>query len=132
MNYQNRFTNRAIKAIEYAQYEAQNLERDYIGTEHILLGLLHERAGIAARAMEAQGLDFQEVRKQVERLQVDDEEYTADNPYYTPAAKRVMEMTVQEAQELGHNYIGTEHMLLSLLHEQGGAAYQVLRSMDVD
>ncbi len=132
MNYQNRFTNRAIKAIEYAQYEAQNLERDYIGTEHILLGLLHERAGIAARAMEAQGLDFQEVRKQVERLQVNDEEDTADNPYYTPVAKRVMEMTVQEAQELGHNYIGTEHMLLSLLHEQDGAAYQVLRSMDVD
>ena len=132
MNYRNHFTNRAIKAIEFAQYAAQDLEQDYIGTEHILLGLLHEKEGVAAQAMESLGLTFEKVASQVKSIVAQEAEYPSDNPYYTPRAKRVMEGAVEEAQTLGHNYIGTEHILLSLLEETEGAAVEVFERMGVD
>lgn len=132
MNYRNHFTNRAIKAIEFAQYAAQDLEQDYIGTEHILLGLLHEQGGIAAQAMEAVGMTFEKVVGQIKSIVAQEAEYPSDNPYYTPRAKRVMEGAVEEAQQLGHDYIGTEHILLSLLEESEGAAIEVIERMGVD
>ena len=132
MNYRNHFTSRAIKAIEFAQYAARELEQDYIGTEHILLGLLHEEGSVAFAALQAAGLTFDAVMQRVEAMVAGDAEYPSDNPYYTPRAKRVMEGAVEEAQTLGHNYIGTEHLLLSLLEETEGAATELLIGMGVD
>ena len=132
MNYRNHFTSRAIKAIEFAQYAARELEQDYIGTEHILLGLLHEEGSVAFAALQAAGLSFDAVMQRVEAMVAGDAEYPSDNPYYTPRAKRVMEGAVEEAQTLGHNYIGTEHILLSLLEETEGAAAELLIGMGVD
>ena len=132
MSTRNRFTNRAIKAIEFAQYQAQEMEQDYIGTDHLLLGLLHERGGVAARALATKGLDFATVLHQVEGSGVNDVAYPVDNPYYTPIAKHVMEMTVSEAHALGHNYIGTEHILLSILKESECAAVKVLTALGMN
>ena len=132
MNYRNHFTSRAIKAIEFAQYAARELEQDYIGTEHILLGLLHEEGSVAFAALQAAGLTFDAVMQRVEAMVAGDAEYPSDNPYYTPRAKRVMEGSVEEAQTLGHNYIGTEHILLSLLEETEGAATELLIGMGVN
>ncbi|MBQ1336477.1 MAG: ATP-dependent Clp protease ATP-binding subunit ClpC, partial [Selenomonadaceae bacterium] len=132
MSTRNRFTNRAIKAIEFAQYQAQEMEQDYIGTDHLLLGLLHERGGVAARALATKGLDFATVLHQVEGSGVNDVAYPVDNPYYTPIAKHVMEMTVSEAHALGHNYIGTEHSLLSILKESECAAVKVLTALGMN
>ena len=132
MNYRNHFTSRAIKAIEFAQYAARELEQDYIGTEHILLGLLHEEGSVAFAALQAAGLTFDAVMQCVEAMVAGDAEYPSDNPYYTPRAKRVMEGAVEEAQTLGHNYIGTEHILLSLLEETEGAATELLIGMGVN
>ncbi|MBE6083929.1 MAG: ATP-dependent Clp protease ATP-binding subunit [Selenomonas ruminantium] len=132
MDYRNHFTNRAIKAIEFAQYAARDLAQDYIGTEHILLGLLHEREGLAAKAMGALGMSFEKVAAQIKRIASQEAEYPSDNPYYTPRAKRVMEGAFEEAQSLGHSYIGTEHILLSLLEETEGAAVEVLELMGVN
>ena len=132
MNYRNHFTSRAIKAIEFAQYAARELEQDYIGTEHILLGLLHEEGSVAFAALQAAGLTFDAVMQRVEAMVAGDAEYPSDNPYYTPRAKRVMEGAVEEAQTLGHNYIGTEHILLSLLEETEGAATELLIGMGVN
>ena len=132
MNYGNHFTSRAIKAIEFAQYAARELEQDYIGTEHFLLGLLHEEGSVAFAALQAAGLSFDAVMQRVEAMVAGDAEYPSDNPYYTPRAKRVMEGAVEEAQTLGHNYIGTEHILLSLLEETEGAAAELLIGMGVD
>lgn len=132
MNYRNHFTSRAIKAIEFAQYAARELEQDYIGTEHILLGLLHEEGSVAFAALQAAGLSFDAVMQRVEAMVAGDAEYPSDNPYYTPRAKRVMDGAVEEAQTLGHNYIGTEHILLSLLEETEGAAAELLIGMGVD
>ena len=132
MNYRNHFTSRAIKAIEFAQYAARELEQDYIGTEHILLGLLHEEGSVAFAALQAAGLTFDAVMQRVEAMVAGDAEYPSDNPYHTPRAKRVMDGAVEEAQTLGHNYIGTEHILLSLLEETEGAATELLIGMGVD
>jgi len=132
MDYRNHFTNRAIKAIEFAQYAARDLAQDYIGTEHILLGLLHERECLAAKAMGALGMSFEKAAAQIKRIASQEAEYPSDNPYYTPRAKRVMEGAFEEAQSLGHSYIGTEHILLSLLEETEGAAVEVLDLMGVD
>ena len=132
MNYRNHFTSRAIKAIEFAQYAARELEQDYIGTEHILLGLLHEEGSVAFAALQAAGLTFDAVMQRVEAMVAGDAEYPSDNPNYTPRAKRVMEGAVEEAQTLGHNYIGTEHILLSLLEETEGAATELLIGMGVN
>jgi len=127
-----KFTARAIKVLEYAQYEAQDLEQNFIGTEHLLLGLLHEQDGIAARALKALGLDLDMVRERVESVLGSDEDAPSENPYYTPRAKRVMELAVDEARSFGHNYIGTEHILLGLIRENEGAAARVLISLGAD
>ena len=129
---QGRFTNRAVHAIEFAQYEAQELQQDYIGTEHILLGLLHEQESIAAKALRAVGLEFAAVRQQVENVLEQEEQYPSDNPYYTPLAKHVMEMSMREAQRLGHKYVGTEHILLGLLSEESSAGARVIESRGVE
>ncbi|SHK77250.1 ATP-dependent Clp protease ATP-binding subunit ClpC [Selenomonas ruminantium] len=132
MEYRNHFTNTAIKAIEFAQYAARDLAQDYVGTEHILLGLLHEKEGLAAKAMGAMGMSFEKVMTQVQRIVSREAEYPSDNPYYTPRAKRVLEGAFEEAQGLGHSYIGTEHILLSLLEETEGAAMEVLELMGIN
>jgi ATP-dependent Clp protease ATP-binding subunit ClpC len=132
MNYNNHFTNRAVKAIEFAQMAAQHLQQDYIGTEHILLGLIHESGGVAAEALESVGLDFDKISACVRRLASHETDYPADNPYYTPRAKRVMEGAMEEAQQMGHDYVGTEHILLSLLEETEGDAIEVLETLGVD
>ena len=127
----NRFTARAIRVLEYAQYEAQDLEQNYVGTEHLLLGLLHESGGIAAKALRELGLDLELVRTRVESV-MGGAAYAADHPYYTPHAKRVMELAVDEARSFGHNYIGTEHILLGIIRENEGIAAQVLISLGAD
>lgn len=131
MNYRNQFTQKAVKAIAFAQYAARELEQDYIGTEHILLGLMHEEEGLAAQAMAAVGLTFEKIAGQIRSLVAREMEYPSDNPYYTPRAKRVMEGAAEEAQNLGHGYIGTEHILLSLLAETEGAAVEILDRLGI-
>lgn len=131
MNYRNHFTHRAIKALEFAQYAARELEQDYIGTEHILLGLMHEEEGIAAQAMRAAGLTFEKMAGQIRSIVSQDTEYPSDNPYYTPRAKRVMEGAAEEARTLGHSYVGTADILLSLLSETEGAAIEILERLGV-
>ena len=122
MNYRNHFTSRAINVVEFAQYVSRKLEQDYIGTEHILLGLLHEEGSVAFAALSAVGVTFDAVMQKVEAMVSSETDYPSDNPYYTPRAKRVMETAVEEAQSLSHNYIGTEHILLALIEETEGAA----------
>ena len=129
MDYRNCFTNQALNAIEYARDQAQEFDREHIGTEHILLGLLHERAGIAAKAMAKHGLDYANVRQRVEEEPRDDREIPGENPCYTPAAERVMKMSLKEAQELGKKQVDTEHILLSLLREQESAAHRVMDAL---
>ena len=128
----NRFTGRALKVLEFAQYEAQELEQNFIGTEHILLGLLHEGEGIAARALRSLGLDFGHVRTRVEDMLGGREVEERRASYYTDRAKRVMELAVEEARSFGHNYIGTEHILLGLIRENEGVAAHVLISLGAD
>ncbi|MFC2287358.1 MAG: Clp protease N-terminal domain-containing protein, partial [Selenomonas sp.] len=128
----NRFTGRALKVLEFAQYEAQELEQNFIGTEHILLGLLHEGEGIAARALRSLGLDFGHVRTRVEDMLGGREMEERHASYYTDRAKRVMELAVEEARSFGHNYIGTEHILLGLIRENEGVAAHVLISLGAD
>ena len=127
-----RLTARAIKVLKYAQYEAQDMERNYIGTEHLLLGLLHESDGLAAQALMALGIDLDMVHERVESVLGADDDSTSDKPYYTPRAKRVMELAVDEARRLGHNYLGTEHILLGLIRENDSAAARVLRSLGAE
>lgn len=121
-----RFTSRAVKVLKFAQYAAQEMEQNYIGTEHLLLGLVHEDEGVAARALAALGVDFDTVRERVESAIDLTAEEGSDNPYYTPGAKRVMELALEEAQGLGHEYIGTEHILLGLIRENDSAAARIL------
>ena len=123
MSNQTKFTNQATRAIEYAEYEARSLARDHIGTEHLLLGLLHERAGIAAQAMAAHGLDFRQVQGKVEELGA--EEQPENGVCYTIPAKRAMELTVKVSRTFGHDYIGTEHMLLGILNDREGSACRI-------
>jgi len=132
MNYQNHFTDRAVKAVEFAQNAASRLQQDYIGTAHILLGLIHESGSVAADVLEEAGLDFEKVAARVQHYASREADYPSDNPYYTPRAKRVMEGAMEEAQQMGHNYVGTEHILLSLLEETEGDAIDVLEDLGVD
>ncbi len=124
-----RFTSRAVKALKFAQYEAQDMEQNFIGTEHILLGLLHEDEGVAARALSALGVDLNTVRERAEGAIGAEADEGSDNPYYTPGAKRAMELALDEARSFGHSYIGTEHILLGLLREHDNAAARVLLAL---
>jgi ATP-dependent Clp protease ATP-binding subunit ClpC len=121
-----RFTDRARRVVVLAQEEARMLNHSYIGTEHILLGLIHEGEGIAANALESVGISLVAVRQQVEEIIGQGQSAPTGHIPFTPRAKKVLEMSLREALELGHNYIGTEHILLGILREGEGVAAQVL------
>jgi ATP-dependent Clp protease ATP-binding subunit ClpC len=122
-----RFTDRARRVVVLAQEEARMLNHNYIGTEHILLGLIHEGQGVAARALEALGISLEQVRKDVEELIGEGGSDSPSHIPFTPRAKKVLELALREALQLGHNYIGTEHILLGLVREGEGVGAQVLR-----
>src|ERR671917_373923 len=117
-----RFTERARQVVVLAQEEARILKDNYIGTEHILLGLLREEEGLAARVLESLDITVERVRAQVVRIVGSGEEVTSGQIPFTPRAKKVLELALREALSLGHNYIGTEHILLGLVRENEGVA----------
>ncbi len=121
-----RFTDRARRVVVLAQEEARILNHNYIGTEHILLGLIHEGEGVAAKALESLGISLEAVRQQVEEIIGQGQQAPSGHIPFTPRAKKVLELSLREALQLGHNYIGTEHILLGLIHEGEGVAAQVL------
>jgi ATP-dependent Clp protease ATP-binding subunit ClpA len=121
-----RFTDRARRVVVLAQEEARVLNHNYIGTEHILLGLLREGDGVAAKALESLGISLETVRQQVEGIIGQGQQAPSGHIPFTPRAKKVLELSLREALQLGHNYIGTEHILLGLIHEGHGVAAQVL------
>ena len=127
-----RFTERARQVIVLAQDEARGLAHNYIGTEHILLGLLREEEGIAARILRQLGIPEEEVRAQVARIVGQGDEVTSGQIPFTPRAKKILELSLREAQSLGHNYIGTEHILLGLVRENQGVATRILLDFDAD
>ena len=127
-----RFTDRARRVVVLAQDEARRLNQNYIGTEHLLLGLIHEGDGIAARALETMGISLEAVRAQVIEIIGEGEQPTTGHIPFTPRARKVLEFSMREALQLGHNYIGTEHILLGLLREGDGVAAQVLVKLGAD
>jgi ATP-dependent Clp protease ATP-binding subunit ClpC len=127
-----RFTDRARRVVVLAQEEARMLNHNYIGTEHILLGLIHEGEGVAAKALEALGISLEAVRSQVEEIIGQGQQAPAGHIPFTPRAKKVLELSLREALQLGHNYIGTEHILLGLIREGEGVAAQVLVKLGAD
>ena len=127
-----RFTERARQVVVLAQEEARTLKHNYIGTEHILLGLLREEEGLAARVLESLEITVERVRAQVVRIVGSGEEVTSGQIPFTPRAKKVLELALREALSLGHNYIGTEHILLGLIREGEGVAAQVLVKLGAD
>jgi ATP-dependent Clp protease ATP-binding subunit ClpC len=128
-----RFTERARQVVVLAQDEARHLKHNYIGTEHLLLGLLREEEGLAARVLEGLDITLEEVRNQVSRVvgQGDEPLVTGQIPF-TPRAKKVLELSLREAMALGHNYIGTEHVLLGVVRENEGVAARILLDFDAD
>ncbi len=127
-----RFTERAQQVLVLAQEEAKRLSHNFIGTEHLLLGLVREGSGIAARALQNMNVDLNRVRSEVERITPRGDKILFQGITYTPRAKRVVELSIEESQNLGHNYVGTEHILLGLLREGEGIAAQVLTNMEID
>ena len=127
-----RFTDRARRVVVLAQEEARMLSHNYIGTEHILLGLIHEGDGVAARALESLGISLDAVRQQVEEIIGRGQQAPSGHIPFTPRAKKVLELSLRESLQLGHNYIGTEHILLGLLREGDGVAAQVLVRLGAD
>ncbi len=126
-----RFTARAVKALKFAQYISQDKERSYIGAEHILLGLLRDVDCVAAQAIDALGIDLELVKDRADSV-AGGSDGNSDNPYYTPGAKRAMEMAFEEARRMGHGYIGTEHILLGLMREEHNPAAHILQSLGAD
>ena len=128
------FTDRARQAVVLAQEEARMLNHNNLGTEHILLGLIHEGEGVAARALESLGISLEAARQQVAEIIGQGQQAPSGPIPFTPRAKKVMELALRETTELGHNYIGTEHILLSLIREgEGeGEAAQVLAQLGAD
>src|ERR1039458_4455294 len=127
-----RFTERARQVVVLAQEEARALRHTYIGTEHILLGLLREQEGLAARVLESLDITLERVRSEVVRIVGSGEEFPAGQIPFTPRAKQVLELALREALSLGHNYIGTEHILLGLVRENEGVAARILLDFDAD
>jgi ATP-dependent Clp protease ATP-binding subunit ClpC len=127
-----RFTDRARRVVVLAQEEARMLSHNYIGTEHILLGLIHEGEGVAAKALESLGISLEAVRAQVEEIIGHGQQAPSGHIPFTPRAKKVLELSLREALQLGHNYIGTEHILLGLIREGEGVAAQVLVKLGAD
>ncbi|MCH7668183.1 MAG: ATP-dependent Clp protease ATP-binding subunit [Acidobacteria bacterium] len=127
-----RFTDRARRVVVLAQEEARLLNHNYIGTEHILLGLIHEGEGVAARALEGLGINLESVRSQVGEIIGQGSQAPTGHIPFTPRAKKVLELSLREALQLGHNYIGTEHILLGLIREGEGVAAQVLQQLGAE
>ncbi len=127
-----RFTDRARRCVVLAQEEARMLNHNYIGTEHILLGLIHEGDGVAAKAMEALNISLEAVRSQVEEIIGQGQAAPTGHIPFTPRAKKVLELSLREALQLGHSYLGTEHILLGLIREGEGVAAQVLQKLGAD
>jgi dihydroneopterin aldolase len=127
-----RFTERARKVVVLAQEEVRHFNHNYLGTEHLLLGLLREDEGVAARALAALDVTVDEVREQVESIVGYGEEGMGAQAPFTPRSKKVLELALRESMQLGHNYIGTEHLLLGLVREGEGVAARVLSNLDVD
>ncbi len=127
-----RFTDRARRVVVLAQEEARMLNHNYIGTEHILLGLIHEGEGVAAKALESLNISLEAVRSQVEEIIGQGQAAPTGHIPFTPRAKKVLELSLREALQLGHNYIGTEHILLGLIREGEGVAAQVLQKLGAD
>jgi len=127
-----RFTDRARKVMGLARQEAQKFNHDYIGTEHILLGIVEEASGVAASALEGLDVSLEKVRAEIEiRVSHGTTMVTMGQLPFTPRAKKVLELSLEEASSLGHTYIGTEHLLLGLIREDEGVAWQALRALDV-
>ncbi len=127
-----RFTDRARRVVVLAQEEARMLNHNYIGTEHILLGLIHEGEGVAAKALESLNISLEAVRQQVQEIIGEGQQAPSGHIPFTPRAKKVLELSLREALQLGHNYIGTEHILLGLIREGEGVAAQVLTKLGAD
>jgi ATP-dependent Clp protease ATP-binding subunit ClpA len=127
-----RFTDRARRVVVLAQEEARLLNHNYIGTEHILLGLIHEGEGVAAKAMESLGISLEAARAQVEEIIGQGQSAPTGHIPFTPRAKKVLELSLREALQLGHNYMGTEHIVLGILREGEGVAAQVLAGFGAD
>ena len=121
-----RFTDRARRVVVYAQDEARARNHNYIGTEHILLGIIHEGAGVAVQTLVALGVDPDDLRESVDEIIGRGDNLASGHVPFTPRAKKVLELSLREALQLGHTYIGTEHILLGLMREGGGVAAQVL------
>ena len=126
------FSDRARQAVVQAQQEARRLDHNYIGTEHLLLGLIREGDGVAAKALESLGISLDAVRQQVEEIIGRGQQTLSGHFPFTPRAKRVLELSLREALQLGHKYIGTEHILLGLIREGDGVAAQVLVRLGCD
>ena len=127
-----RFTDEARRVVVLAQEEARLLNHNYIGTEHLLLGLAHEGEGVAAKALESLGISLEAVRAQVEEIIGQGQSAPVGHIPFTPRAKKVFELSLREALQLGHNYMGTEHLLLGLIREGEGVAAQVLVKLGSD
>ena len=127
-----RFTDRARRVVVLAQEEARMLDHNWIGTEHILLGLIREGEGVAAKALESLGISLDAVRQQVEEIIGRGQQPPSGHIPFTPRTKKVLELALRESQQLGHNYIGTEHILLGLIREGDGVAAQVLVKLGAD
>jgi ATP-dependent Clp protease ATP-binding subunit ClpC len=127
-----RFTDRARRVVVLAQEEARMLNHNYIGTEHLLLGLIHEGEGVAAKTLESLGISLQAVRQQVEEIIGQGQQAPSGHIPFTPRAKKVVELSKREALRLGHHYIGTEHILLGVIREGEGPAAQVLINLGGD
>jgi ATP-dependent Clp protease ATP-binding subunit ClpA len=127
-----RFTDRARRVVVLAQEEARLLNHNYVGTEHLLLGLIHEGEGVAAMVLESLGISLEAVRAQVEEIIGQGQSAPTGHIPFTPRAKKVLELSLREATQLGHNYIGTEHILLGLIREGEGVAAQVLVKLGAD
>jgi ATP-dependent Clp protease ATP-binding subunit ClpC len=127
-----RFDERARQVVVFAQEEARLLKHNYIGTEHILLGLLRVEEGLAARVLESLDVRTEEVRAQVARIVGQGDEVTSGQIPFTPRAKKVLELALGEARSLGHNHIGTEHVLLGIVRENEGVASRILLDLGAD
>jgi ATP-dependent Clp protease ATP-binding subunit ClpC len=127
-----RFTDRARRVVVLAQEEARLLHHDFIGTEHLLLGLVREDDGVAAKALEQLGISWEAARQGVLDIVGSSTSAVSGSPPFTPRAKKVLELSLREALQLGHNYIGTEHLLLGLVREGEGVAAQVLINLGVE
>jgi ATP-dependent Clp protease ATP-binding subunit ClpC len=127
-----RFTDRARRAVVQAQEEARMLSHNYIDTEHILLGLIHERDGVAAQALESLGISLDLVRQQIEEIIGRGQQAPPEHIPFTPRSKKVLELSLREALQLNHDYIGTEHILLGLIREGDGVGAQVLVKLGAD